>query len=77
MSKNYDKFNYHGGPYDRGMADSYYRRPRSPHKYPNGTYNGERVHILTVEETEAYNAGFDENEDAGDFKDWGVDEEAV
>ena len=21
----------HGGPYDRGSADSYYRRPRNPH----------------------------------------------
>ena len=33
----------HGGPYDRGGADSYYGRAKEPHFYPQGTYNGKRV----------------------------------
>ena len=67
----YEEYTYHGGPYDRGAADSYYHRPRSPHKYPNGTYNGPEVTDLTPEELEAYNAGYDDNEANGDKKDWG------
>lgn len=72
MSK-YDvaKFNYHGGPFDRGAADSWYQRPRSPHKYPNGTGNGPEVTDLTPEEVEAYHAGYDDNEESGGHKDWG------
>lgn len=27
----------HGGPYDRGGADYYYRRPNSPHYYLGST----------------------------------------
>jgi hypothetical protein len=49
----------HGGPYDRGMADSYYRRGRTPH-YKD----------MTPDEVEAYNAGYDDNEEAGDYKEW-------
>lgn len=73
MTQNYDiaKYNYHGGPFDRGAADSYYRRPREPHFYPNGTYNGERVTALTPAEEAAYHAGYDYNESCGDHKDWG------
>ena len=33
----------HGGPYDRGSADSYYRRPRRPHFFRGDTYNSEEV----------------------------------
>ena len=61
----------HGNPFDRGSADSYYHRPRNPHKYPNGTYNGEPVTDLTPEEVAAYHAGYDWNEQFGDKKDWG------
>jgi hypothetical protein len=62
---------YHGSPFDRGAADSYYGRGRDPHYYPNGSYNGEPVVQLTTEELEAYNAGFDHNEYLRNFKDWG------
>jgi len=63
---------YHGSPFDRGAADSYYGRGRDPHYYPNGSYNGEPVVELTAEELDAYNAGFDHNELVlRDFKDWG------
>lgn len=61
----------HGGLYDRGSADSYYDRPRSPHWYPLGTYNGEEVTNLTAEEVAEYNAGYDFNEANGDKKNWG------
>lgn len=67
---------YHGGPWDRGAADSYYRRPRRPHKYPNGSYNGPRVEDLTEAEEAAYNAGYDWNETVNmDWKDWGTDDD--
>ena len=63
----------HGSAYDRGSADSYYRRPRSPHFWPEGSYNGKKVEAkdMTPEQIDAYNEGFDDNEDNGDFKDWG------
>lgn len=63
----------HGGPYDRGSADSYYRRGAKPHYYKGATYNSEIVteESMTAEEIEAYYAGFDDNEESGNFKDWG------
>jgi hypothetical protein len=64
----YEKFAYHGGPFDRGSADAYYWRPRKPHKYPNGTYNPPEVTELTEEELEAYNYAYDNEQDR---KDWG------
>ncbi len=71
MRKQYDE--RHGGPYDRGSADSYYRRGKLPHYYKGATYTSERVDeaYMTPEEIEAYNAGFDDNEDRGTFKDYG------
>jgi len=60
----------HGSLYDRGSADSYYHRPRSPHWYPEGTGNGARVTALTSEEIAEYMAGYDDNEKFGDKKDW-------
>jgi hypothetical protein len=61
----------HGSPYDRGSADSYYQRARSPHYYPQGSYVGERITDLTLEQLEAYNAGFNDNEATQNFKDYG------
>lgn len=58
----------HGSPYDRGMADSYYRRGRVPHKLVNG---------LTVQldpnsaEWREYMQGYDVNESIENHKDWG------
>lgn len=51
---------YHGCPYDRGGADAYYGRPKDPHKYPNGSYNGPRVTKLTRDELTAYHIGYAE-----------------
>lgn len=61
----------HGGPYDRGSADSYYGRGFNPHYYKEGTYSSHRVEELTPDELEAYAAGYEDNEKAGNFKDWG------
>ena len=63
----------HGGPYDRGGADSYYRRGCRPHYYTADTHNSTRVERedMTDEQIRAYEAGYKDNEEAGDFKDWG------
>ena len=63
----------HGGPYDRGSADSYYGRGYNPHFYKGDTYSSERVTLkeMSVEEIVAYTKGFNKNEDDGNFKDWG------
>lgn len=63
----------HGNPFDRGSADSYYHRGRSPHWYPEGTGHGVRIEAedMTAEEIAEYNAGYDYNEAMGDKKDWG------
>jgi len=61
----------HGSLYDRGSADSYYGRPRDPHWYPGGTYNGSKVQAVTEAERAEYEAGFRDNEESGSFKDWG------
>lgn len=62
----------HGGPFDRGSADSYYGRGFQPHYYVGATYSTKRVeHFdMSPEEIEAYTAGWDYNEKCGDKKDW-------
>lgn len=62
----------HGGPYDRGSADSYYRRPRRPHFFRGDTYNSEEVleENMTKDEIYEYNLGFDENEESDNHKEW-------
>jgi hypothetical protein len=62
----------HGGAYDRGSADSYYRRRFRPHYFKGGSYQSEEVteDQMTAEEIEAYTAGYRDNEEAGDFKDY-------
>ena len=66
-----EAFTKHGGAFDRGSADSYYGRPRDPHKYPNGTYNEPRVQLTPDSaEYQAYMMGYDQNEANGDKKNW-------
>jgi hypothetical protein len=60
----------HGSLWDRGSADSYYGRPRSPHWWPEGTGSGEKIENLTPAEREEYYAGYDHNEQFGDKKEW-------
>jgi hypothetical protein len=53
---------------DRGRADKYYGRPKNPHWYPLGTYNGPAVdQDLDEEQVAAYMTAY-ENET--DSKDW-------
>ncbi len=62
----------HGGPYDRGSADSYYSRPRIPHYYAGATMQSPRIpeSAMTPDEIVAYHAGYDDNEENGDKKQW-------
>jgi len=62
----------HGTPFDRGSADSYYRRAENPHYYPEGSYVGKRVESkdMSMYELRAYFAGYEYNEKFGDKKDW-------
>lgn len=66
----YDK--RHGGAYDRGSADSYYRRGYTPHYYLGDTYSSDKVELadMTPEEITAYTKGYNDNEDAGNYKVW-------
>ena len=63
----------HGGPYDRGTADSYYGRDYNPHYFVGDSYNSPRVELaqMTAFEIVAYTAGFRDNELANNFKDHG------
>jgi hypothetical protein len=62
----------HGGPFDRGSADSWYHRPRNPHFYIGDTHTSERISEgqMTPEEVQAYLAGYQWNEQFGGKKDW-------
>ena len=61
-----------GSPYDRGGADSYYGRPAVPHYWPAGTNKGYMVpeSDMTEAEVEAYYAGYGDNDNFRDFKDY-------
>lgn len=63
----------HGGPFDRGGADSYYRRGFNPHYFTGSTYASKRIgrDEMTAEEVMEYTRGYNLNEARGDFKDWG------
>jgi hypothetical protein len=60
----------HGSPFDRGTADSYYGRPKDPHKGGVGGGTGKRIDTLTRQELWQYYAGYDYNEQFGDTKSW-------
>lgn len=62
----------HGGPYDRGAADSHYNRPFNPHFYVGDTATSPRVELacMTPEEITAYTAGYNYNERFGEKKQW-------
>lgn len=54
----------HGSPYDRGQADSWYRRPINPHYMDKG----KEITDLTEEQIAEYLQGYQENEDWGEHK---------
>ena len=63
---------FHGSPFDRGSATSYYGRRDTPHWWPEGTGNGPRIEAdrMSAEEIEAFRAGYAYNEESGMKKDW-------
>jgi hypothetical protein len=67
-----DYTTWHGSPFDRGSADSWYRRGAKPHWWPEGTGRGDIVteDRMSIEEIEAYFAGYDHNERFGGKKEW-------
>jgi hypothetical protein len=60
----------HGSLYDRGSADSYYRRAPNPHYGGVGGDSGQRVPVSDAASVAEYQAGYDNNERSGDKKDW-------
>ena len=62
----------HGGPFDRGSADSYYHRGINPHYYVGATMMSERIEKdqMTPTQIEEYLAGYDWNEELGSKKEW-------
>ena len=62
----------HGGPFDRGAADSYYGRGYNPHCYEGDTAMSPRIErdLMTKEDIQAYTAGYLFNEKSGDKKMW-------
>ena len=67
---NYDT--RHGGPYDRGSADSYYGRGYHPHYFEGATSTTPRVEMenMTAAEIAAYTAGYRYGEELGEHKEW-------
>ena len=63
----------HGGPFDRGTADSYYGREYNPHYFVGDSYNSPRIDqaSMTEREINEYAAGFELNEASNNFKDLG------
>lgn len=59
-------------PYTRGEFDSYNRHPKQPHYYIRVEGGKRRVEEkdMSPEEIEAYNAGYEDNEKAHDFRDY-------
>jgi hypothetical protein len=70
MSNDDFRAHKHGSPHDRGMADSYYRRGRVPHKMV-----GNQSVPLTPDSPEwlEYMAGYTLNERLENHKDWGIE----
>jgi hypothetical protein len=68
--KQYD--DRHGGPFDRGSADSYYHRYISPHYYTGSTHSSTRLETVDMSEKEIadYMAGYEFNEQFGGKKEW-------
>ena len=62
----------HGGPYDRGTADSYYGREYNPHYFVGDTYKSTKIELaqMTPAEIVAYTAGYTNNEANGDKKEY-------
>lgn len=59
----------HGGPFDRGMADYYYRRPCRPHYFEAATYMSSKIIPMKESpEWHEYMCGYQEGAAWGDRK---------
>jgi hypothetical protein len=63
----------HGGPFDRGSADSYYRRKFNPHYYVGATGDSRLIKSrnMTRDQLDDYQAGYSDQTESGVFKDYG------
>jgi hypothetical protein len=61
----------HGCLFDRGSADSYYGRMPNPHYGGVGGDSGPRVEVTDPESVAEYLAGYEDNEQFGDKKNYG------
>ena len=68
--KKYD--NRHGGPFDRGSADSWYSRGYNPHYYLGATAMSTKVEFqdMSSKEIDEYAAGYNYNEQYGGKKEY-------
>jgi hypothetical protein len=68
--KEYDQ--RHGGPFDRGTADSWYSRGVRPHYFVTGTHKSPLVDRkdMTEEQIADYMAGYEYNEEFGHKKEY-------
>jgi hypothetical protein len=62
----------HGGAYDRGSADAWYRRPYKPHYFVGATYDSEQIDQpdMTSEEIAAYKQGYETVMESGQHKEY-------
>lgn len=61
----------HGGPFDRGSADSYYGRPFRPHYFLGDTYKSTEIEINPESpKWLEYEAGYNYNEEFGSKKEY-------
>jgi hypothetical protein len=62
----------HGGPFDRGSADSWYSRGITPHYFTGASYQSTRLEEVDMSEKEIqdYLAGYHWNEEFGDKKEY-------
>lgn len=60
----------HGGAFDRGSADAFYRRAFQPHMYAGATGSSQLIpqHQMRADEIAAYRAGYDQQVKSGVFK---------
>ena len=58
----------HGSPFDRGSADSFYRRQAQAHYMINGARIEQAD--MTAEQIAEYKAGYEDNEKSGGRKDY-------
>ena len=63
----------HGGAFDRGSADAFYRRAFQPHMYAGSTGSSQLIpqHQMRADEIAAYRAGYYEQMESGIHKDYG------